>query len=151
MLKIIGLALGFAASSAIYAANYQAQGCGLGSTIWTDGGSLMHQVLGTTTNGSTGNNTFGMTSGTSNCELDSSSSAKAIFIEANKVALANDISRGQGETMAALVRMYGCQNIGTAGSVLQKNFSKIFAEEKASGIQIQSNISKILENKSACI
>ncbi|TNF28323.1 MAG: DUF3015 domain-containing protein, partial [Deltaproteobacteria bacterium] len=42
------IALGFASAQA---ASYQAQGCGLGSTIWTDGSSLVHQVLGATTNG----------------------------------------------------------------------------------------------------
>ena len=45
--------------------------------------SLVHQVLGATTNGTSGNQTFGMTSGTSNRELDGAGGqAQAVFIEA---------------------------------------------------------------------
>jgi len=128
-------------SVSTFAKSYQSQGCGLGSTFFTDGSSLMHQVLGATTNGSSGNQTFGMTSGTSNCELDSSGSASAVFIEANKIALANDIARGQGETLASLVRMYGCTNTSDVSAELQKNYENIFPTENATTIHIENSIS----------
>jgi hypothetical protein len=149
------LILSFAVSALIsvpaLAANYQAQGCGLGSTIWTDGSNLVHQVLGALTNGLSGNNTFGMTSGTSNCELDSGGYAQTVFIEANRVALANDIARGQGDTLASLTKMYGCKNLETVAPVLQSNYEQIFSNEKATAQEIGHNISSLIKNDQACI
>ena len=46
---------------------FHAQGCGLGSMIFTED-TLMHNVLGATTNGSSANQTFGMSTGTLGCE-----------------------------------------------------------------------------------
>ena len=142
------IALGFAGT--VSAASYQAQGCGLGSTIWTDGSSLVHQVLGASTNGTSGQS-FGMTSGTSNCELDGAGGqAQVIFIEANKVALSNDIARGEGDTLASLTRMYGCTNLDAVGSVLQQNYGTIFAEGTTSS-QVDAQITSLIDNNKACI
>ncbi len=148
--------LGFAASALIstsaFAASYQSQGCGLGSTIWTDGSSLVHQVLGATTNGLSGNQTFGMTSGTSNCELDGAGGqANAVFIKANRVALANDIARGNGDTLASLSKMYGCTNLKAVGTALQGKYETIFPSEAVSATTIDSSIQTIIKTKKACI
>src|SRR5690348_12703995 len=73
-------------------------GCGLGNAVFGD----QNQVLAATTNGTSLNQMFGITSGTSNC-IDSSRSAQMeSYINANRVELANDIARGQGETLAGL-------------------------------------------------
>lgn len=146
LVGLTAMLFGFSATAA-----YQAQGCGLGSTIWTDGSSLVHQVLGATTNGVSGNQTFGMTSGTSNCELDAHGHASAVFIEANRVALANDIARGQGDTLASLARMYGCSNLEMVGPSLQQNYETIFPSESVDARQIDSTINTVLKQNRACI
>ena len=152
MKRTLFTALVLGMASASYAASYQAQGCGLGSTLFDDGSSLMHQVFGATTNGTSGNQTFGMTSGTSNCELDGASgSAKAVFIEANKVAIANDIARGNGETLASLGELYGCSNINAFGSALQKNYETIFPSSQVTTGQIDNTISTVIASEKACI
>lgn len=149
MKKILVAIAAFAIAASAQAASYQAQGCGLGSTIWTDGSSLLHQVLGATTNGTSGNQTFGMTSGTSNCELDGmGGQAQTVFIEANRSALANDIARGNGETLSSLVRMYGCDS-ANIGPALQKNYRQIFPSETASAAHINGEISAVVNR--ACI
>ena len=43
-------------------------GCGLGSEIISDKNSVLMQIVAVTTNGTSGNQTFGITSGTSGCE-----------------------------------------------------------------------------------
>ncbi|MEK7880349.1 MAG: DUF3015 family protein, partial [Deltaproteobacteria bacterium] len=43
-------------------------GCGLGATIITEADSLLAQVVMATLNGTLGNQTFGITSGTSECK-----------------------------------------------------------------------------------
>lgn len=148
---ILGCAVSALISAPAFAASYQAQGCGLGSTIWTDGSNLVHQVLGATTNGIFGNSTFGMTSGTSNCELESAGYAQTVFIEANRVALANDIARGHGDTLASLTRMYGCENADTVAPVLQSNYEQIFSNENTSAQEIDRNITSLIKNDQACI
>lgn len=146
-------ALSLTLSLNVSAKHYQAQGCGLGSTLFTDGSSLVHQVLGATTNGSSGNSTFGMTSGTSNCELDAlkGKRAQTVFIEANRVALSNDIARGNGDTLASLARMYGCTNLQNVGPALQKNYSLVFPTVEVSATQIDSSIVSVLNSEKACI
>ena len=152
MKKLLFASLAFAAlSTGAFAKSYQAQGCGLGTQFFSDGSSLVHQVLGSTTNGSSGNNTFGMTSGTSGCELDGSGSAQVIFIEANKVALANDIARGNGETLASLNKIYGCSNHKAIGSALQQNYETIFPSAKVTASAVNANIYKIIDSNKACI
>jgi hypothetical protein len=152
MKKLLLAAAVFAISTAGFAASYGAQGCGLGSTIFTDNSSLVDQVLGATTNGLSGNQTFGMTSGTSNCELDGDGGqAQAVFIKANRIALANDIARGQGETLASLTRLYGCSNVRAIGSALQSEYERIFPTESASAESIDATITDIITNAKACI
>ncbi|QQR88624.1 MAG: DUF3015 family protein [Myxococcales bacterium] len=66
---------------------YGAAGCGLGSMLIDSDGFV--QVFAATLNGTSGNQTFGITSGTSNCGDTSPNinSAKA-FIQTNREALA---------------------------------------------------------------
>ena len=148
---ILGLMAGVLMTASANAASYQAQGCGLGSTLFSDGSNVVHQSLGAITNNLFFNNTFGMTSGTSNCELDGAGGqANAVFIEANKVALSNDIARGQGATLASLSRMYGCTNHNAVGSALQKEYKSIFSTN-AEATQIDMSIRNVIEENKACI
>jgi len=43
-------------------------GCGLGSVIFKGQDALLFQILAVTTNGTSGNQTFGITTGTLNCD-----------------------------------------------------------------------------------
>src|SRR5438045_3839779 len=104
------------------AAGYGAAGCGLGSIVLGNKGGFM-QVFAATTNGTFGSQTFGITSGTSNCADTGGGSASAkAFIETNRPALAKDISRGSGETIQNLSTLGGCSNPAAVGATLQKNF-----------------------------
>jgi hypothetical protein len=151
MRKILGMIVCLMSSSA-FAGNYSAMGCGLGSMVFTDTSSLLHQVLGATTNGTSGNQTFGMTSGTSNCELDeTNANASVVYIEANKVALANEIARGEGSTLAGLVKMYGCSSSSEVNSALKSNYSTIFPNAEVSSEHVSTNVQNVLKSQTACI
>lgn len=120
---------------------YGTAGCGLGSIAFGNKKGMI-QVLAATTNGTFGTQTFGISSGTSNCDSDSGDQAANlnVFVESNKLALANDVARGNGETLASLSRVLGCQNQQTLGSVLQKNYTRIFVGENASSSAISESI-----------
>jgi len=66
------LALGLGASSAM-ADSFGMAGCGLGSMLIQSNGK--EQIFVATTNGSSGSQTFGITSGTSNCKDDATTVA----------------------------------------------------------------------------
>ena len=103
---------------------YGVAGCGLGSMVFGNEEGAM-QVIAATLN-STGVQTFGITSGTSNCGRGLFAKAEVnSFIQSNAVALENDIARGQGETLNTLNNMLGCgaQFSGT----LQQNYKSIYA------------------------
>src|SRR6266702_267769 len=69
---------------------YGDAGCGLGSLAFGDQQGPI-QIVAATLNG-TGVQTFGITTGTSNCHGISGAQATRIFIEANREALATDVS-----------------------------------------------------------
>ena len=87
---------------------YGDAGCGLGSMVFTKRDAAS-QILAATTNG-TGTQTFGITSGTSNCTTDglvNNNAEKEVFIAMNFDALNDEFAAGTGETSAALASLYG--------------------------------------------
>ncbi len=142
LIVVVTLAL---MTSSAFAAKYGSAGCGLGSLIFEGDQTWWKQVLAATTNGTSGAQTFGITLGTSNC--DSPAPLKVgqaeAFVEANKVALANDIARGNGETIVGLSKVYGCNNSGEFGQALKSNYSSIFTTASASSTEITHNINNV--------
>lgn len=113
---------------------YGSAGCGLGSMVFGKEEGAM-QVIAATLNG-TGVQTFGITSGTSNCGKGLFAKAEVnSFIQSNAVALEGDIARGQGETLSTLNNMLGCGL--QFGETLQQNYKSIYAPGTDSAEQIQ--------------
>ncbi len=137
------LAAGTAAADPVapLAANtgtYGAAGCGLGSILFGAQPGLV-QIFAATTNATFGTQTFGITSGTSNCApAGTGMLAAKSFIETNREAFAKDVSRGSGETIANLATLSGCPDAKGVASNLQKNFKVIFPSAKASNTEISS-------------
>lgn len=114
-------------SSLSFAKHYADSGCGLGLELMGKDGN---QILSATTNGSSYTQLFGISSGTSGC-TDSGALAQnkqvPAFIEMNKEALAIESARGQGETLAGLAQLMGCQ-ADAFGPAMKKNYDKIFVQ-----------------------
>jgi len=108
-------------------------GCGLGTMLFknnADGSSLL-QAFQATTNGTFGNQTFGVTSGTSECRQP----AKFVkndrvneFVFANLDNLAKDIANGKGETLETLAELMGVPAAERDGFArnLKTHFAEIF-------------------------
>jgi hypothetical protein len=81
--------------------------------VWADYSkqkSIAPQVMMATTNGSTGSNTFGISSGTSGCTNDGTimSQYKAsVFAAANYDNLSKEMAQGGGEHLASLAELMG--------------------------------------------
>lgn len=119
---------------------YGPAGCGLGSILF-DPGSGFTQVLAATTNTSFGTQTFGITSGTSNCSpRERGAEAARAFIEANRPALARDAARGAGETIASLAQLAACDDPARVGAHLQRRFSVIFPSAAQSDRELSRRV-----------
>lgn len=120
-------------------------GCGLGSVIIGKKGA---QIFASTTNGSTSNQLFGITSGTLNC-LDGSENQVAqksdFYIQANRMALQGDIARGNGETLSGLSRVMGC-DAKTFGPALQQNYGEIFNSENVAPNEVTDAIITVIKS-----
>ena len=126
------------------AAKYGAAGCGLGSLVFENDQTWWKQVLAGTTN-ATGMQSIAITIGTSNCDAPTPlkvGQAQA-FVEANKVALANDIARGNGETIVGLSKVYGCADSENFGRDLKSNYSNIFSSAQAQSAEITKSITAV--------
>lgn len=105
---------------------YGVAGCGLGSVVFGPKPGLI-QIVAATLNGTGGNQTFGITSGTSNCDIPEMGQQAAAFIEVNREILAKDAARGSGETVAGLAYIFKCSDPAAFGRGLQQNYERIFS------------------------
>ncbi len=145
MLKVLTLVLlAFGAQSAFAKGPIGPAGCGLGHAIF----GKENQVLAATTNGTFYNQIFGITSGTLECDRGGRATAMAMFVESNRVALANESARGQGETVHALSNILGCQDSAALGASLKANYAEIFANQDNS-IAISNSIQQTVEKSPA--
>ncbi len=142
---------GFLCATSAFAGHYGAAGCGLGSSFIQDNG-IISQVAASTTNGTSANQTFGITSGTSNC-TDHGTVAKNLeypsFVEVNRLVLANDIARGNGEALATLSNILGCSNRSMVGSKLQQNYNVIFNKQNIENHKLGDAIRNTLKSDAA--
>ncbi len=128
-------------------AAYGSAGCGLGSLLFEPSTGFT-QVLAATTNGTSGNQTFGITSGTSNCDSGPGSSASAkAFVQTNRSAMAKDIARGKGETISNLSALAGCRDSVAVGSKLQREFKTIFPNASVTDAQVSDKVVSVLQSE----
>jgi len=141
MKKIIAGALLAASSTMTFAAGGPA-GCGLGTAVvFKDANEWHEHVLAATTNGTSGNQTFGMTSGTLGCEAANGPLAGVqTFMDNNMDQLAMDVAKGQGETLSALAEIIGVDAADqtTFNSKLQASFDTMFSTEATSETAYQA-------------
>ena len=134
------------------AQNTNIGGCGWGAKLFDGQSGLFPQVLAVTTNGTSGNQTFGITTGTSGCTQDGaikSTWKTAMFIDGNKERLARDMSVGNGETLDSLAHLIGVRDEHRAAfnRVVQENLSQIFPSDKTDTGQIVVALKQVLSSE----
>ena len=142
---LVGSLAALALTSSVYANSNT--GCGLGSVLIKDQSTLVMQVLAATTNGTSGNQTFGITSGTLNCDKPSmiaSNDKLNKFVAENMDELALDISAGQGETLSTVATLMNVKDTSSFSAKLQKNFSNIYASENVNSANVIDSIAKFM-------
>lgn len=123
--------------------------CGWGAKLFDGQKGIAPQVLAVTTNGTSGNQTFAISSGTSGCTQDGvvrSSWKTAAYIDSNMNKLARDISRGEGESLDSLAALIGVKGADSQkfAAALQSNFSEIFPAADTNSQSVYDSIKNVL-------
>jgi len=145
LLMIFALVLSLVSfSGSAFAAGYADAGCGLGSLIFGNEKGAV-QVLAATTNGTFGSQTFGITSGTSNCNpagLVKLEKELEEFAEKNYTTLVKEMAMGEGENLDTLAGLYGCSQNSHSdfGSLVQENFTTIVKDQNTSAKDMLSSL-----------
>lgn len=121
-------------AGAAQAANTNNVGCGLGTMVFEGKTGVVSQVLAATTNGTSGNQTFGISTGTLGCSKNGVVDppvAAAVYTASNIDNLARDAARGEGETLESLAEVIGIEEQDKSAFFVasKENFSTIFASE----------------------
>ena len=128
-------------------------GCGLGTMLWKGNAdhSSLFQAFQATTNGTFGSQTFGLTTGTSECDQPSTfvkNDRLNEFVVANMDNLAKDIAMGRGETLEAFAEMLQIpvEKRAEFYQKMQANFAKIFTSENVVLANVVDNVATVSAN-----
>ncbi len=136
-------------TAALAAGENNVGSCGWGTKLFDGQSGLAPQVLAVTTNGTSGNQTFGITTGTSGCTQDGtvrSNWKTAMFIDGNKDKLARDMSVGSGEALDSLALLLGVQAQDRAAfnQLAKDNMARIFPSDNVSTQQVMVSLREVL-------
>jgi hypothetical protein len=125
--------------------SYGSAGCGLGSLVFGNEPGAV-QIFAATTNGTFWSQTFGITTGTSNCGtgvITSSENDNLIkFVENNLDNLSKEMAHGHGESLNTLAELLKVPAEGRSAfnKTLQTNYSSIFPNEHIVVAGVVNNI-----------
>lgn len=144
---VLCLSLAFAGTA--FAAERSNVGCGLGTIIFEGKNGLLSQICAATFNGSFGNQTFGITSGTLECSPAPSFVAFERlnkFVGENMDNLAMDISQGNGEYLSTLAVLLDVpvEERARFYALLQSNFSSIYPSTDVTHVDVLNNLEAVL-------
>ncbi len=138
-------------SSTMAFASDSGPGCGWGSMLFEGSTGTPSHVVAATTNGFSGNNTFGMTSGTNGCDTSKPLDYRgtSALISHNMDRLSNDIAKGDGEMLSTVAIVMGIeeQDVPTFKKVMHENFNTLYPNSDVTSDQVvESMISVMSEN-----
>jgi hypothetical protein len=143
------LALGAHGAAAQNQETASSAGCGVGTILFAGQKGPAPQILAATTNGSFGNQTFGITSGTLGCERDAvvrSPTEVRMLMISSLDNLATDVARGQGETLESLASLMAVEQDHREHffASLQGDFGRIFPSENVTVDEVIVSINAVL-------
>ena len=124
-------------------------GCGFGSSLFDGKSDTSSQVLAVTTNGTSGNQTFGISSGTLGCEeggVVQASAAVNMFAGNNLDTLSRDMSVGQGESLESLATLMdiNAEDKSTFYTAARENYGKIFSADDITAGKMLENLYTVM-------
>lgn len=125
-------------------------GCGWGNMLFKGQSGLPIHLLATLVNGTTGNATFGMTTGTNGCSTSGSltyNGKSMLAINGVLEEVAQDMAAGKGEALTALSVSMGIPADQRAhfNSVMHQNFASIFTSKDVTAGEVADNINAVMQ------
>ena len=150
MKKIIaGLVLISASSVANAGAAGGDGGCGWGNALFKGQSGTASHVLAGITNVTTGNNTFGMTTGTNGCATTGTLSYGGQSVVSSIMdEFSEDVARGEGEALDTVAVVYGvdAQDRDTFAKVMHENFTTLFPSEDVTAEEMMASIEAVMKS-----
>lgn len=140
-----------AASSSAFAVAPGGGGCGWGNALFEGQAGPAPHILAVTTNGTSGNNTFGMTTGTNGCDV----SGKIGYSGQSMLAavmdeFSEDAAKGKGEALTAVSVAMGVQPEDRArfAQLTHENFNTIFPNQNVTAEQVYNSLQQVMKSDS---
>ncbi len=148
MKKVIaGLAL-LSASSVVMAEAPGGPNCGWGNALFEGQSGLGSHIIASITNGTSGNNTFGMTSGTNGCSTSGTLTyGGKSMVSSIMGEFSEDVAAGEGDAMDTVAVVYGVekQDRATFAKVMHENFAVIFPNEDVTADDMMASIEAVMK------
>ena len=148
MKKIItGLVL-LSASSVAMADAPGGPNCGWGNMLMEGQSGAGPHFMASTTNGTSGNATFGMTTGTNGCSTSGTLTyGGSAMVGSIMGEFSEDVARGEGDAMDTVAVVYGIekQDRATFAKVMHENFATIFPTEDVTAADMIASIEEVMK------
>ena len=149
MKKILMASVLATASASSFAVVPGGDSCGWGNMLFEGQSGLPIHIVASTTNGTSGNNTFGMTSGTNGCSANGAltyGGKSMINLGAIMDEFSEDVARGDGEALTAVAVSMGIEDSDRAHfkAVLHDNFNTLFPSDSVTAESVTASMMELL-------
>lgn len=125
--------------------------CGWGNMLFDGSTGLPAHVGASLTNGTTGNASFGMTSGTNGCSHQGTLSyggQRWMGLAGVMDEFSGDVARGEGEALNAVAVMIGItpEDRDYFGELAHSNFSTLFPSDDVTAEQLAFNLNEMMKS-----
>ena len=149
MKKIIAGLVLISASSVANAGAAGGSGCGWGQALFEGQSGTATHVLAGITNAITGNNTFGMTTGTNGCTTNGTLSYGGQNVVSSIMnEFSEDVARGEGDALDTVAIVYGVEanDRDTFAKVMHQNFTTLFPSEDVTAEEMMASIEDLMKS-----
>jgi len=150
MKRILLASLLLTASASAFATAPGGPGCGWGNMLFEGQRGLPSHLVASITNGTSGNATFGMTSGTNGCSTDGAlqyNGKPMLVLGSILTELSEDMAMGEGEALTTYAVVLGIKPEDRAhfASVTQAHFDEIFSSADVTAEQVHTATLAVLK------
>lgn len=147
--KILSIAVVLIAAPTMSALAGEGSGCGVGTMIFKGQSGLFPNVLAITTNGTLGNQTFGLTSGTLGCDstkVVENDYERRTFVASNLDNLSQDMAQGNGEHLAVLASLMGvaAEDQARFFQLTQAQYGRLFQSSATTSNEVLASLDQAL-------
>jgi len=151
MKKLIAGSVLLISSSAVLAVAPGGPDCGWGNLLFDGQSGIGPHFAASTTNGTSGNNTFGMTSGTNGCSTGGTLTYGGSSMVSNMMdEFSEDVARGHGDALNAVATSMGVEKADRElfAKVAHDNFNSIFPHENVTALEVTASLNTLMKANS---